>query len=789
MMSSMYYIINHKKKFLLYDNAKLADIKSRLFYELSSKNESLVYTNINNLFQFLLNNYLPKSSDKIYLIYSLIEEFKRMKNIQIEIYDKISKDISKKIIKKNYKMDFDFISEDLDDVCTLISLGFTKIFSEKKIKFKTYDDLLQKLEEYNTFFIDIIKIYKTYNFSVPATAPELPIGDIPNEILLLKYIFQGIKHLNLNLTNIAKINILPFLIIILNCDWLFPFVFEVDLDLKYDIFQNDIDNYFLTKEKNFYINYIKNVQRNEDYLYDFDDDIDDKVDDINNKEIENNTQIINLIKNMFNKNIHNLLNPKMKINKQINKSIENNPNLTHYEIIDENYANLLIKNENTFDVILCFFYLIKKIKYLNQLNIIMPNAYIKENFDLIKIRNIPNFESIDIENTNIFEYISTISSITSFNISFNCLEKKTFENILFILQNNYNLHELKLNFFPHEELYIHNLVKIGEECGVFKEMKINVNQNDIDLITNKNIEKILKQKLLEYFEINLEKLFLLFQTKRNLDKLELIIKLPSIFLENGEENEGYHVAILKFILNLIILLQNEKIYLKEFKLSLPYFSINNRAYPIIGEIFEKINLLRKNPQLKIFYFEAVMFKIYNIQNIISYNLQNLFLGEFDLETFHNFIQLYQSDEFLANSKLTKLNISLNKTVIKYNVCKNEISKFFSNKHPTNLEDISFKCYFRIKRKNLYDLLKNSNRNQIKKYNIQMKIDKLKKYRNIIEHKEFYFMNNNIERKISSILPVFKKYDFLQEKNKKIAKNIFKYFIPSNIKNINISEIK
>jgi hypothetical protein len=419
----------------------------------------------------------------------------------------------------------------------------------------------------------------------------------------------------------------------------------------------------------------------------------------------------------------------------------------------------------------------------------MPNAYIKENFDLIKIRNIPNFESIDIENTNIFEYISTISSITSFNISFNCLEKKTFENILFILQNNYNLHELKLNFFPSDELYVHNLIKIGEECGVFKSLKINVNQNDIDLITDKNIEKILKQKLLEYFEINLEKLFLLFQTKRNLDKLELIIKLPTILLERGEDNEGYHVAILKFILNLIILLNTEKIYLKEFKLSMPYFNFNNRAYPIIGEIFEKINLLRKNPQLKIFYFEAMMFKIYNIQNIISYNLQNLFLGELDLETFHNFIQLYQSDEFLANSKLTKLNISLNKTVIKYNVCKNEISKFFSNKHPTNLEDISFKCYFRIKRKNLYDLLKNSNRNQIKKYNIQMKIDKLKKYRNIIEHKEFYFMNNNIEKKISSILPVFKKYDFLQEKYNKIAKNIFKYYIPSNIKKINIIEIK
>ena len=296
-------------------------------------------------------------------------------------------------------------------------------------------------------------------------------------------------------------------------------------------------------------------------------------------------------------------------------------------------------------------------------------------------------------------------------------------------------------------------------------------------------------KLLEYFEINLEKLFLLFQTKKNLEKLEIIIKLPSIFLSNEKENDNYNIVIIKFILNLIILLHKEKLNLKEFRISLPYFNFNNRSYPIIGEALEKINLLRKNPQLKKFQLEIPIFKIYNIQNLLSINLQELQIGELDLETFYFFIQFYQSKEYIENSQLKKLNISLNKNVIKYNLCKNSVSNFFSGKNPIYLTEITFQCNFRIKRKNLYDLLKSTNGNNINKYNIIMKIDKLKKYKHIIEHKEFYFFNKDFEKKIMSYLPFLKKYDFLQEKYKKIAKNIIKFLVPSNRKNINIIDIK
>ena len=786
-MSSIFYKIDHKKRFLYYDTSSLINIKSSLFYELSSKDESMIYTNILNLFKFLLKDYIPKSEDKIDLIYTLSQEFAKLKNIQIENYDKISQNFSKKIIKKNYKMDINFTLEELDDICTLLSLGFIKIFSLKKPKFKTYDELLEKLEQYNYVFIDITKIYKTYNFSVPSNAPEIPKGDVPNEIILLKEILQGIKHINLNLKNMAKNNILSFLLIILNYDWLFPFVFEVDLDLRYDIIENDIKNLYDINEKNFYCNYMKNRKSN--YFAEIESDNDEKEAENKYYEFINKIQNINIIKTDFNRyHPNNVLNSKIKFD-NINNIVENNDINDDYnnrfEAMDEKYINILIKNENTFDVMLCFFYLIKNIKYLKSLNIIMPIGFIKENIDIIKIRNIPNIEPKIISKINLFEYITTLSSINSFNIHFNCLEKKTFENILYIIQNNSNLKEIKLNFFP-DELTLQNLSKISEECGIVN--KLNLIQNEKNIVT-KDIEKILKQKLLEYLEINLEKLFLLFQTKRSLEKLELIIKLPSIFLGNEIENERYHILFMKFIFNIFILLDKEKMYLKEFKLILPNFIFDNRNYPIITEFLEKINLLKKNPQLKIFILEAQLHKIYNLRNMISYNLQSINIGELDIESFKYFVEFYQSENFLINSQLKNLYISLNRNVIKYNNCKNYLSNFFSGKNPINLTEITFKCHFRIKRKNLYDLLKSGNGNFIKKYNIIIKIDDIKKYKKIIEHNDFYFTQKEIKEKISAYLPLLKKYNLFQEKHKKIVKNIIRFLLPSNIKEINIINIE
>ena len=88
-----------------------------------------------------------------------------------------------------------------------------------------------------------------------------------------------------------------------------------------------------------------------------------------------------------------------------------------------------------FDITLCYYYLIREVKYLKTLYIKMPDGFIKENIDIIRMKNIPD---IGTPNINIFEYLTIISSLFSFNIIFNCLEKKTFENILYMIQNNMN---------------------------------------------------------------------------------------------------------------------------------------------------------------------------------------------------------------------------------------------------------------------------------------------------------------------------------------------------------------
>ena len=780
-MESIYYKVNPKKKLLEFDSSSLAKAKGVFFDELSSKNEKNIYEQILKIFKTFNKELQYKSRDKIYIIHSLTEEYKKLKNIQLENYDKVSLNICQKLSKKDFKMTLDFTAENINDICILISLGFTKLFSSKK-KFKTYQSFITEIEGYRSIFIDLIKIYKTYNFSVPSNVPEIPRNTIPNEILLLMEILQGIKHINFNIIDYNKESIIPYLIILLNYDWLFPFVFEIDLDLSNDKLSNEIENLYYQKEKNIYIKNRKNYFDSDDS--DEDDNELNKIKNINlikkDFNIYSNNISYKLIKeetiDQNNNNIHNNINNKNNNEQNSNVVIENK--------IENYYLNLLENNNMIFDVILCYCYLIKEIKYLKSLFIKMPNGFIKENIDILKMKNIPE---IDASKVNIFEYLSTISNLYSFNIIFNSLEKKTFENILYMIQNNSNLKELKMNFFPFnsKNLPSQNLIKIAEECGICKKLLSLNNDNTFLSLTYDN-EKIIKQKLLEIFAINLEKLFLLLQTKKSLEKIELIIDIPLILYDN----EGYHWTILKFIFNIFILLNQEKFGLKEFKLNLPFFNFDNRTFPIIGEVIDNINLNEKNKSFKDFYFHASIIKLYNIKNLISYSLLSLNLGELDLDSFKSFIDFYQSKEYLEKSQLKFLSIELGKTIIKYSKCHKNITNFISGKNPKNLFELTLKCYFNIKKKNLYELLLSANRNQIEKYNFVMKIehDNSKKYNKIVNHNEFYFLNDEIDKKINRYLPVLMKNNFIENSKKNIAKRIIKFLVPSNRKIISITNI-
>ena len=785
-MSSIYYRVDHKKKMVHFDNASLAKIKSVLFYELSSKNESTIYEQILKIFNSLMKDIQYKPKDKLYLIYALTEEYKKINNIQLENYDKISLNVCKKIAKTDFKMSLNFNWENINDICTLISLGFTKLFSMPKKKIKTYDLFLKEIQIYKSLFIDLLQIYKSYNYSLPAIVPEIPRNTMPNEILLLMEIFQKIKHINLSLKDYNKESIIPYLIVLLNYDWLFPFVFEIDLDLTHEELAEEIMKLYYLKEKSIYI-------KNKNNKYDSDELDDEEKEDKELNQLENINLIIKDINFYNNKNINWKLVEKEKIfNKRKNFNINNNSNNANklennipviVDKYEESYMNIIKKYRMVFDIILCYYYLIKEVKYLKTFTINMPNGFIKENIDALKLKILPE---IDVSKINIFEYLTIISSLHSFNISFNSLEQKTFENILYIIQNNSNLKELKMDFFPgdYKKLTPQNLIKLAEESDICQKILTDSKHDNAFLTITYDNEKMIKQKLLEKFEVNFEKLFLLLQTKKRLEKIELIINLPLILYDN----EGYHWTILKFLLNMLILMQKEVFNLKEFKIILPFFNMDNRKYPIIGDFLEKINLNEKHKYLKNFEIQANFFKLNNIINLIPYNLLSLNLGEFDLDIFRTFVDFYHSEGYLEKSQLKSISIALNKTVVKYHNCKAYLTDFIGGKNPKNLIEVSLKCYFRIKRKDLHELLKKGNGNKVEKYNITMKIDNPKKYQKIVNHKDFYYFNDEVKNEINKYITVLKKTNLLENNNKNLTKRIIKCLIPSNGKTIVISNI-
>jgi hypothetical protein len=339
-----------------------------------------------------------------------------------------------------------------------------------------------------------------------------------------------------------------------------------------------------------------------------------------------------------------------------------------------------------------------------------------------------------------------------------------------MIQNNIELKNLILNFFPPDNnkkiFNSQNLLKLAQETGICSFIEK---------------EKIIKQKLVEIFGINLEKLFILLQTRKNLEKLEIILNLPPIL----KDNKGYYLTIIKFILNIFILLNQDKHNLTELKMDLPFFNIDNIKYPIMREIFNKININDKNNLLTKLYLNASFNKIKNIKNIISYNLLELNIGELDLSTFKCFTEFFNSNEFKEKSHIKILIIRLSKSVVRYKDCKSYLDILLSAQGQKSLDDISIKCYFKIKCKKLNDLLIKSNGNNIQKYSFTINVKELKKYKKLIEYNSFYYLNETMNKTINKYIPIYHKFNLIDKAKISVVKKINTYLMPANRKIINI----
>ena len=276
----------------------------------------------------------------------------------------------------------------------------------------------------------------------------------------------------------------------------------------------------------------------------------------------------------------------------ISKIIENNSQGNNESDIPSVLTNICdIYNEH-FTMIMIFSYYINKfLKDLKKLNLFFQSSFSNEIYICYKT-------DLNLELTHFLIFLNKIETLQEFNCSFNSLDDKSFEYILGILYKNTSLSKLRLSFFTPDINYYDNTLfnlcssKSIDLTHLFSEFSEYQKKNN----KNKEIkinEYILEKRLLNPFLTNLCNLsnLLKLQLLKNLEELVFRFDIPLPLLNN----QKYIIVIIKFIINLLIMITFQQNKTKTFKLLAPDLEINSNKMPFIHNFFNEIALNEEEP--------------------------------------------------------------------------------------------------------------------------------------------------------------------------------------------------
>ena len=690
--------------------------------------------------------------------------FKELVN-KINNYDLFEYDILKDYLitdEENKKKESLFSSAAKPDYVVNRFMSSSKIIRKSAPNFESSSKKNISIKQKNRHSVNRTKVL--YEFKEKKLDKKF---DIPIEILLLKRKFQTIKKIklmisnslsrrkknifdsesfsdkelnsfinlsfssNVSETNLKQKDIQNVIFVLLNLNWLFFNIIEIDLDLSND---NIIKEQILLYKSNlkYFSKLLKRNIKNTDYSQ-------NKIKKINYDPLhgsifENYIQLdeddgdddsytssgtYSLEVNAFQVEDNNF-----NVNEEAKES--NN-------IIDENkiedFDSLIKKYQYTFQMIIISAFFMSKIPNLFFCNFTMPFNFQNEILRMLQMNQIyiPDF--------NLLSFISDAKMIR-ITIDFNSLDNKAFQEVLSLLFKNSNLSICQLNFFPSENYFIPELlIRLLQECNSnykltqsYKPDKSNFGKFE----PYEDLDIILFKKISDYFEININKLFLTLCLKSTVEELSMIFNVPSLL----KKIDFYLRIILKFILNIFISIDNMKLNLKTFNLQTSNFFFDGNKYPFLINFLDKIYIFSNN-ELKLSKLTCQMkFKnITNIYRIIPYNLTQLSIGELDYETFIYFTEYITSSQFSIHSKLLKLKINLSNKLF-------DIDKSFEylirllTEYPKSLKEIGINSRFIIKKEQIDFILKQIDYNTLE--NIFFNFNKIS-----LDEKEFELIKNDI----------------------------------------------
>ena len=359
----------------------------------------------------------------------------------------------------------------------------------------------------------------------------------------------------------------------------------------------------------------------------------------------------------------------------------NNINKSQKQLEQTNNQNSLIYN-----IILMIICGVTRIKTFKKLNILSNDFYnhnlifhLKNNFGIDVISIDAEFHVLDLL------YNKTVN-LDELNIEINSLDILSFDKILGVIYKNQYLKSVKLSLFSSDVSYlIITLFKAYEEIKPNEEI-IEYIRDEGKSFSIEKLEKKIVDDIALYFIENINLLFEIIKIKINLEVLGLNFDIPYIIINNM----NYKLPIIKFILNILFLIDNNEIENKSkiTKLTLlsPYTIFDNKLENNINDIFKDITIYKNNKMLKELNIEIIFYNIVHIKNIISPNLTKLSIGDLDLNTFGHLVNCLTSYEFSNNSSLTNLNIKIQRNITSFDTkLKFILQKLFNIKIKSLLE--------------------------------------------------------------------------------------------------------
>ena len=243
------------------------------------------------------------------------------------------------------------------------------------------------------------------------------------------------------------------------------------------------------------------------------------------------------------------------------------------------------KNKPYFEMIAIYSYSIAKyFKKLAKLSLYFHKPYAYELSLLFAL----NFDQ-----PHFLIFLNKMENLTDVEFSFNSLDDKSFDYLLGIIYKNSNISSLKMSFFSSDINYCDD--SLFNLCSAKKLSLTKIFQDQKEYEIKHQLEKdikinnfILNTKLLQPFNINLCNFFNLLKTRtiNKLKELVLRLDLPIPILENKK----YIILIIKFIINILIMLTFQENKIHTLKLLAPQLELNCTIQPYIRQFFKEISL-------------------------------------------------------------------------------------------------------------------------------------------------------------------------------------------------------